>query len=487
MFALFLYRLKENCGMKCISYVRVSTDEQVKEGYSIDSQSELNKKFIESQEWELLEHYIDDGYSAKNLDRPAMQRLITDAKNKKFDVVVFYKLDRLVRSVSDLDNLLKIFDANNIAIRSVTEAFDTTTAIGRFLITLVAAMAQWERETISERVSINMLQKAKIGEWPGGIPPYGYKLENEKLVIDEAEAKIVREIFKLSKTLGFYSIAIQLTKRGIPSRNKGEWHVDSVRGIANNLTYAGYIRHNEGGKNYKKPPREQTYYEGIHKPIIERDEFWSLQDILDKRRTFGGKREVSDYYFSSILVCNRCGSSFSGHRGGNGRKTYRCSGKKAGKSCTSHIFLEENLIKSVFLYLNDYIKHLDFNVKDIKTDEDHTTEITNEIKQIEKLLKKKKVMYENDLIDIDELIAETQVLREREKELKKEISTMQNAKNDNTEILNIIKNIDILWQDADSYDRKNLMSTIFKRIVVDTKDDYRGSKYPREVIIVSAK
>jgi len=163
--------------MKCISYVRVSTDEQVKEGYSIDSQSELNKKFIESQEWELLEHYIDDGYSAKNLDRPAMQRLITDAKNKKFDVVVFYKLDRLVRSVSDLDNLLKIFDANNIAIRSVTEAFDTTTAIGRFLITLVAAMAQWERETISERVSINMLQKAKIGEWPGGIPPYGYKLE----------------------------------------------------------------------------------------------------------------------------------------------------------------------------------------------------------------------------------------------------------------------------------------------------------------------
>lgn len=84
--------------------------------------------------------------------------------------------DRLVRSVSDLDNLLKIFDANNIAIRSVTEAFDTTTAIGRFLITLVAAMAQWDRETISERVSLNMMQKAKFGEWPGGIPPYGYKL-----------------------------------------------------------------------------------------------------------------------------------------------------------------------------------------------------------------------------------------------------------------------------------------------------------------------
>jgi len=473
--------------VKCISYVRVSTDEQAREGFSISSQSELNNKFIESQGWELLEHYIDDGYSAKDLNRPSMQRLITDAKNKKFDVVVFYKLDRLVRSVSDLDTLLQIFDANNIAIRSVTEAFDTTTAMGRFLINLVASMAQWERETISERVSVNMQQKAKIGEWPGGIPPYGYNLENEKLVIDPEESKIVKEVFKLSRTLGFYSIAIQLSKRGIPTRYNGEWHVDTVRGIANNLTYAGYIRYNEGGKNYKKPPREQTYYEGNHEPIIDRVEFWALQDILDKRRTFGGKREVSDYYFSSILICNRCGSSISGHRGGKGQKTYRCSGKKAGKSCTSHIFLEENLVKSVFLFLNDYIKQLDYSGDEVKTDNDFTIEITHEIKQIEKLLKKKKVMYENDLMDIDELIAETQVLRSREKELKKELSTIQNSNNDNKEILNIIKNIDMLWQDADDYDRKTLMTTIFKRIVVDTIDDYRGSKYPREVIIVSAK
>lgn len=472
--------------MRSISYERVSTDEQSREGYSIDTQSELNEKFIESQGWEIIEHYTDGGYSAKDLNRPAMQRLIADAKEQKFDVVVFYKLDRLVRSVSDLDNLLKLFDSHNIAIRSVTEAFDTTTAMGRFLITLVAAMAQWERETISERVSINMIQKAKLGEWPGGTPPYGYKLKDEKLVIDEDEAKTIREIFKLSKTLGFYSIATHLTKKGIPSKKQGEWHVDTVRGIANNPIYAGYIRHNEGGKNYKKPPREQTLYEGIHESIIERNEFWALQDVLDKRRTFGGKREVSDYYFSSILICNRCGSSMSGHRG-NGRKTYRCSGKKAGKTCSSHIFLEESLTKSIFMFLNDYIKQIDFSVDTVKADDTHTNEIMNEIKHIEKLLKKKKVMYENDLMDIDELITETQDLREREKNLKKELSVIQNSKKDHTEVLYLIKNIDTLWHDADSYDRKTLMTTIFNQIVVDTKDDYRGSKYPREVIIISAR
>lgn len=160
---------------RAVDYDRVSTFEQATEGYSIASQSESNKKFIESQNWELIDRYVDDGYSAKNLNRPEMQRLIEDAQAKKFDVVVFYKLDRLVRSVSDLDKLLKIFDANNIAIRSVTEPFDTTTAMGRFLIILVAAIAQWERETISERVSLNILQKTKSGEWKGGTPHLAIK------------------------------------------------------------------------------------------------------------------------------------------------------------------------------------------------------------------------------------------------------------------------------------------------------------------------
>lgn len=149
---------------RAVDYTRVSTDEQAREGYSINSQRDYNLKFIESQNWDLVDSYVDDGYSAKDLIRPNMQRLINDAKARKFDVVVFYKLDRLVRSVSDLDKLLKIFDANNIGIRSVTEPFDTTTAIGRFLITLVAAIAQWERETISERVVVNMTKKANFSK-----------------------------------------------------------------------------------------------------------------------------------------------------------------------------------------------------------------------------------------------------------------------------------------------------------------------------------
>ncbi|MFB7640022.1 recombinase family protein [Peribacillus butanolivorans] len=153
--------------------------------------------FVKSQGWEVYDFYVEEGVSAKNLKRPSMQRLIQDTIDKKFDVVVFYKLDRLVRSVSDLDSLLQLFDENKIAIRSVTEPFDTPTAIGRFLITLVAAIAQWERETISERVVINMVKKATMGERNGGRAPYGYRLKEGKLIIYDEEARFVKDIFNL--------------------------------------------------------------------------------------------------------------------------------------------------------------------------------------------------------------------------------------------------------------------------------------------------
>ncbi|MEK4650810.1 recombinase family protein [Niallia sp. FSL W8-0954] len=473
---------------RAVDYDRVSTFEQATEGYSIASQSESNKKFIESQNWELIDRYVDDGYSAKNLNRPEMQRLIEDAQAKKFDVVVFYKLDRLVRSVSDLDKLLKIFDANNIAIRSVTEPFDTTTAMGRFLIILVAAIAQWERETISERVSLNILQKTKSGEWKGGTPPFGYKIVNEKLVVNDDESPVVKEVFQLARTLGFYTIAKTLTSKGFVTRNGGDWHVDTVRGIANNPIYAGYLTNNTSRKEYKKPPREQTLYEGNHPRLISREEFWELQDILDKRRSFGGKRETSNYYFSSILKCGRCGYSMSGHKS-NGYKTYRCSGKKAGISCTSHIIKEDNLVSKVLDSLDELIEkaNLDSDINNVSKQK--MEEIEKELKSVKKLLKKKKAMYENDIIDIDELILETEALRKKEVELTKELKQYTSSqKLNNEDISYIIENIHDLWQHINDHDRKQMMSTLFNTIVVDTKDEYKRSvSTHREIIIVSAK
>lgn len=116
--------------------MRVSTEEQATEGFSLAAQQERCHQFIESQGWEYDGEYIDDGHSAKNLNRPAMQQLIRDVKEKQFDILVVYRLDRLVRSVVDLHHLVQLFDEKGIMFKSVTEVFDTTNAMGRFFYNL---------------------------------------------------------------------------------------------------------------------------------------------------------------------------------------------------------------------------------------------------------------------------------------------------------------------------------------------------------------
>src|SRR5690625_4111289 len=180
--------------MRAGIYVRVSTREQAEEGYSIQAQLNRLKAYCESQGWNVSRVYNDEGLSAKDTNRPQLQQMIDNIKANKIDVVLVYRLDRLTRSVFDLYNLLETFDKHECGFKSATEVYDTTTAMGRLFITIVAALAQWERENLGERVAVGLEEKVNQGLFPGGFSPYGYKVEKSRLDQGEKESELVSSV-----------------------------------------------------------------------------------------------------------------------------------------------------------------------------------------------------------------------------------------------------------------------------------------------------
>ncbi|WP_134685940.1 recombinase family protein [Brevibacillus migulae] len=314
-------------------YIRVSTEEQAKDGFSIAAQREKLSWYASSQDWLIVDHYIDEGYSAKDLDRPALQRMLHDIRRQKIDIVLVYRLDRLTRSVLDLYQLLEEWERVQVSFRSCTEVYDTTTAIGRLFITLVAALAQWERENLAERVKLGMEQMALEEKRPGGPPPYGYRLHEGSLRINPQEAEVVRKIFSLheiGKSLS--DIAQVLNDQQLPSRTGARWSATTLSHMLQNHVYYGALRWNyaEGGQK-KNSPDTWIIREGTHPPIIDKMTFLTAQRLLEARRQQHGRALASDFLFAGKVICARCGELMYG-------KTIRTK-KKEGEYYLNRYYL----------------------------------------------------------------------------------------------------------------------------------------------------
>jgi site-specific DNA recombinase len=177
--------------IRAVGYIRVSTDEQANEGQSLDNQSARIKAYAESQGWELIGIYREEGYSGKVIERPELTRMIDDIKSGKINVVLVYKVDRLTRKQKDLWYLLEdVFEAHGAGFKSVVEPFDTTTAQGKAFLGMLAVFAQLERDTIAERTKDTLSNKKAKGEWTGRIP-FGYRVSSDgrlELVPDQQKA-----------------------------------------------------------------------------------------------------------------------------------------------------------------------------------------------------------------------------------------------------------------------------------------------------------
>jgi len=223
--------------MKAVGYIRVSTDEQAKDGISLDQQSESIRAYCQAKGWELIE-IISDEKTGKNLTRPGIQRVLSLAQQKKIDAMVVLKLDRLTRSVRDLGNLVEIFEKYDVAFSSIRDSFDTSTASGKLILNVLGSIAQWEREMIAERTRDGLrYKKARLENY--GPVPYGFELDGKKLVPNSKEMGVVEYIRKLRHKLqySYRLIAERLNTEGFLTRLGRQWHPSSIQIVANNDIY----------------------------------------------------------------------------------------------------------------------------------------------------------------------------------------------------------------------------------------------------------
>ncbi len=231
-------------------YSRVSTEEQAKEGLSVDAQIDKCKAFCNARDWNIFKIYKDAGFSAGSLNRPALELLLRDAEEQKFDIILVYKIDRFSRKLKDLILVLDDLKTKKINFTSVTEQIDTTSAMGEAFFQIIGVFAQLERGMVKERVELAFDRKIKFGEVLFRAP-FGYVYQNKKLIPDPENSPKVKEIFEMwSQDIDYKEIS---EKFNLPS--------SSLYRIIKNPIYLGKIKY------------RNKLYKGKHKPLINQELF----------------------------------------------------------------------------------------------------------------------------------------------------------------------------------------------------------------------
>jgi len=300
--------------VRCAVYTRKSTEEGLEQDFnSLQAQREAAEAFIKSQKhagWTLIPHHYDDGgFSGGSLDRPGLQRLLEDVDARRVDCVVVYKVDRLSRSLLDFARLVDRFDQRSVSFVSVTQQFNTTTSLGRLTLNILLSFAQFEREIISERTSDKMSAARRKGKWIGGTPVLGYDVDSAggRLVINEKEARRVREIFALFiQHHSLSAVVAELARRRWRTKSwksqNGKAHAGrpfalaSLSRLLTNAVYTGLVEH-----------RGATYA-GEQASILEPSVWQEANAELraDRRTGTAAIRAPQNALLAGVLLCKSC-------------------------------------------------------------------------------------------------------------------------------------------------------------------------------------
>ncbi len=308
-------------GLRAALYTRISTDE-TNQPHSLGAQKRSLETFARSQGWTVVETYKDMA-SGATLDRPDLQRALSDAKQGQFDVLVVYRLDRLVRSQRLIWDVLEEFESYGVLFRSMSEHIDTTHPMGRLVTGIIAGFGGFEREIMIDRIKQGISSKAAKGYWVGGQAAFGYVMSSEtkNLEVVPDEADLVRVIYRkyLDEGVGLKTIAGWLNDQGFRTKLGNAWSTTAVARVLRSPTYAGLVRVDG------IPTR------GLHEPIVDELDWARAQDILDERGERGTRSpDYSTYILTGLMRCPTCGGAYVGC------STRKPSGDKYRYYCCTH-------------------------------------------------------------------------------------------------------------------------------------------------------
>ena len=456
-------------------YIRVSTFDQAREGFSLGEQEERLKEFCKFKRYNIYKVYQDAGISAKNDKRPAYQEMIEDVKKGNINVIVALKLDRLTRSVYDIEKLMKFVNDYECDIDCMADESNTTTSNGRMVMRIMTSVSQNEIEKCSERTKFGMAGAIKNGHIPNRTG-LGFKRENKKLVPDPLTKDIIVRIFDLYlEGKSHQAIANIYNKEKV--LGKTNWYDSTIQKILSNELYKGdYVN----GKRTKHP----TYYENVIEPIVSKEKWESCQ--YQKLRNARHYERTATYLFTNKLKCSKCGNFLGGHATTktNGKKYYyyKCN------TCKTY-FNEIDIEKELKAFMLELAKQDDlinnYYTPFIKSKlEDKTEDYKKEIKDLDKQLDRIKTAYIKGVVKLEDFDKEIKHieyqksdLEKRQKE-QKQYDNLSFTLNDlliiqDMQEIEFYTNPDVLnnWSNKSKEDKQKIIGKYIDNITIEKKNN----------------
>ena len=456
-------------------YIRVSTFDQAREGFSLGEQEERLKEFCNFKRYNIYKVYQDAGISAKNDKRPAYQEMIEDVKNGNINVIVALKLDRLTRSVYDIEKLMKFVNDYECDIDCMADESNTTTSNGRMVMRIMTSVSQNEIEKCSERTKFGMVGAIKNGHIPNRTG-LGFKRENKKLVPDPLTKDIIVRIFDLYLDgKSHQAIANIYNKEKV--LGKTNWYDSTIQKILSNELYKGdYVN----GKRTKHP----TYYENVIEPIVSKEKWESCQ--YQKLRNARHYERTATYLFTNKLKCSKCGNFLGGSATTktNGKKYYyyKCN------TCKTY-FNEIDIEKELKAFMLELAKQDDlinnYYTPFIKSKlEDKTEDYKKEIKELDKQLDRIKTAYIKGIVKLEDFDKEIKHIEyqkadlvKRQKE-QKQYDNLSFTLNDlliiqDIQEIELYTNPDVLnnWSNKSKEDKQKIIGKYIDNITIEKKNN----------------